>query len=169
MVIGVSPGVGKSTLARELGTKLNIPVYHLDCFYWNPGWQAADERTFRQRQEQLLMNNTWIIEGNYSDTMDLRITHADTIIYIELPRLVAIYRVLKRWRSNLGKDRPDRAEGCDEQMELSFLKFIWTTYKARKKKLEKLLPKLQAEKNIIQLHSQKDISNFLARINKVDR
>jgi len=36
-VIG-SGGSGKSTFSRKLGNILNLPVYHLDTVYWNPGW-----------------------------------------------------------------------------------------------------------------------------------
>ncbi len=35
MLIG-SGGAGKSTLARKLGVKLGIDVYHLDTLFWKP-------------------------------------------------------------------------------------------------------------------------------------
>ena len=37
MVIG-SGGAGKSTVATEIGRLLSLPVFHLDAFFWNPGW-----------------------------------------------------------------------------------------------------------------------------------
>ncbi|MFZ0474158.1 MAG: topology modulation protein, partial [Halobacillus sp.] len=41
MVMGISAGAGKSTFARQLGDQLNISVFHLDVFYWKPGWIEA--------------------------------------------------------------------------------------------------------------------------------
>ncbi|OZM57977.1 topology modulation protein [Lottiidibacillus patelloidae] len=161
MVIGVSAGVGKSTLTRNLGKKLNIPVYYLDCHYWNPGWKEASEDQFRERQKKIVANEKWVIDGNYSSTMNERLPYADTIIYIELPRWFAIYQVLKRWLTHLGKEREDRAEGCTEQMEWGFLHFIWTTYKGRKKKFRKMLKDLKSEKRVIILNSRKEIDKFL--------
>ena len=38
MIIGCG-GAGKSTLARQLGEKLNLPVVHLDKLFWLPGWE----------------------------------------------------------------------------------------------------------------------------------
>ncbi|MDJ0568280.1 MAG: shikimate kinase [Pleurocapsa sp. MO_192.B19] len=38
-----SCGAGKSTLARTLGEKLNLPVIHLDVYYWQPEWQETDK------------------------------------------------------------------------------------------------------------------------------
>jgi adenylate kinase family enzyme len=166
MVIGVSAGVGKSTLARNLGEKLGLPVHYLDCSYWNPGWTEADEAQFRERQKKIVANEKWVIDGNYSSTLDERLPYADTIIYIELPRWFAIYQVLKRWLTHLGKERADRAEGCDEQMDWDFLHFIWTTYKGRKKKFRQMLRELEQEKNVVILHSRKEINKFLETINE---
>ncbi|MEI7024429.1 hypothetical protein [Paenibacillus sp. y28] len=74
MIIG-SGGSGKSTFARKLGALTGIPVYHLDALHWKPGWvpTANDER-------DLLMNGlvereTWIIDGNYSRTMNGHFWH----------------------------------------------------------------------------------------------
>ncbi|MGL4882562.1 MAG: hypothetical protein ACRC8K_16095 [Waterburya sp.] len=36
-------GAGKSTLAKSLGEKLNLPVIHLDTYYWQPGWQETEQ------------------------------------------------------------------------------------------------------------------------------
>gem|GEM_PF-6797859 len=38
-IIG-SYGAGKSISARSLGNKLDLPVIHLDAYYWQPGWRS---------------------------------------------------------------------------------------------------------------------------------
>lgn len=161
MVMGISAGVGKSTFARSLGKILSINVYHLDALYWKPNWVAASFEEFSQSHQKLLNQSQWIIEGNYNNTAKARAEHADTIIYLELPLYVCLYRVVKRWIKNIGKTRPDMGEGCKEKIDWSFIKFIYTTYYPRKQKMIDRLQALQAlgpKKNIIILKSQRDIN-----------
>lgn len=106
MVIGVSAGVGKSIFARRLGDDLNIEVHHLDTFYWKPGWGEATLEDFISAQKEVSSHDKWIMEGNYSHSFNLRSELAATIIYLELPLGICLYRVIKRWLSNLGKTRP---------------------------------------------------------------
>lgn len=167
MVIGISSGVGKSTFARRLGEALHIPVYHLDTLYWKPGWVESPLEEFSKAQQKIVNHDQWIIEGNYSNTFEMRAEHADTIIYLELPLYVCLYRVIKRWFMNIGKTRPDMAEGCKEKIDWAFIKFIITTYYPRKKKMEarfKTFQSLGPTKKIISLKSKKEIQAFLANI-----
>ncbi|PKR85266.1 topology modulation protein [Heyndrickxia camelliae] len=164
MVIGVSAGVGKSTFARKLGEILNKKVYHLDSYYWKPGWVESPLEEFRNAQREMVQHNEWIIEGNYSNSFDIRTEACDTIIYLELPLVVCLYRVLKRWLANLGRTRPDLGEGCPEKMEWKFLKFIYTTYYPRKKKMAERFQQLGSEKTIIVLKSKKAIRKYLENI-----
>lgn len=164
MVIGVSAGVGKSTFARKLGEILNKKVYHLDSYYWKPGWVESSLEEFRNAQKEIVKNDHWIIEGNYSSSFDIRAEIADTIIYLELPLAVCLYRVLKRWLMNIGRTRPDLGEGCPEKMEWTFLKFIYTTYHSRKKKMAERFQILGFEKTIIVLKNKKAIREYLENI-----
>ncbi|WP_406945292.1 topology modulation protein [Halobacillus sp. SY10] len=167
MVLGVSAGVGKSTFAKKLGEKLDIDVYHLDRFYWEPGWQEATLEDFSERQRNVVGKEQWIIEGNYRNTYEIRAEKADTIIYLELPLRTCLFRVLKRWWTHRGSTRPDLGEGCSERMEADFLKFIVTTYRKRKKNMQERLLSFQEigrEKQVIQLRSKKDIQKFLDHI-----
>ncbi|SEI07407.1 Adenylate kinase [Halobacillus karajensis] len=164
MVLGVSSGVGKSTFAKRLGEKLSIEVYHLDRFYWEPGWKEADSADFEARQKNVIDQDQWVIEGNYSSTYELRAAKADTIIYLELPLAVCLFRVVKRWWFYKGKTRTDMGEGCAEKLDTGFLKFILTTYGRRKKKMQERLKAFQdigREKRVIQLRSKSDIQMFL--------
>lgn len=63
MIIG-SPGSGKSTLATILASKLSLPVYHLDQYYWKPGWQEISKEELAHIQSQILKHDSWIIDGN---------------------------------------------------------------------------------------------------------
>jgi adenylate kinase family enzyme len=85
LVIG-SPGGGKTTLSRELGKLLDLPVYHLDKLFWKPGWALSDDESFRALQRELVSKPRWIIDGNYDRTLDVRLPHADTVIHLDFPR-----------------------------------------------------------------------------------
>lgn len=169
MVVGVSAGAGKSTFAAELGEKLDLPVHHLDSYYWKAGWVESELAEFRAAQEEIVKGDAWIIEGNYSNSFDIRIAKADTFIYLELPLWVCLYRVLKRWMTHIGKNRPDMADGCTEKMDLAFLKFIVTTYAERKNKMHKRMQQFSEAdpaNQSIYLANKKQISGFLKTIHK---
>ena len=164
MVIGVSAGVGKSTFARRLGDTLNIEVHHLDTYYWRPGWMVAPLEDFISAQKEILRYDKWIMEGNYSHSFKLRSELADTIIYLEPPLRVCLYRVIKRWLSYLGKTRPDMGKGCNEKLDWQFVKFIMTTYFSRRKEMKIKLADIQKrdpEKVIVILKSKPDIEGYL--------
>lgn len=169
MVVGVSAGVGKSTFAKEVSETLTIPVYHLDRYFWNPGWVEATIDEFSAAQQTLVKKDTWIIEGNYGSTFDIRASQADTIIYLELPLRTCLYRVLKRWLTNLGNNREDMGEGCTEKMDKEFLQFIIKTYSERKKQMNVRLDKFEKssyQRNVFRLTDKKEISSFLQNIHE---
>lgn len=48
-----NPGSGKSTLAITLHKMLRIPLYHLDQYFWKPGWQRPDRTEFAKTHHEL--------------------------------------------------------------------------------------------------------------------
>lgn len=91
-----SGGSGKSTLARQLGEKLKIEVFHLDALFWQPNWVGVPKNEQLQVQAALVKKETWIIDGNYGATMDIRLNAADTIIFLDISRWICMFRVFKR-------------------------------------------------------------------------
>lgn len=115
-----SGGSGKSTLARRLGEKLNIEVYHLNALFWKPNWMPTSKEEQRKVQYELVKKEEWIIDGNYNGTMDIRLNAVDTIIFVDISRVICIYRVFKRMIQYRGKSRPDMAEGVNERLDFLF-------------------------------------------------
>ncbi|RAS83738.1 topology modulation protein [Priestia endophytica] len=167
MVVGISPGVGKSTFARRLGEALHIEVHHLDALFWKPNWVEASLEEFSKSQQDIIPRDQWIIEGNYKNTFQIRLQRADTIIYLELPLHVCLYRVLKRFWMNRGKTRADLGEGCKEKLDWTFLKFICTTYYGRKKRMAEhfeAFQNLDPNHKVILLKSKKEIKRYLENL-----
>lgn len=164
VIIG-SGGSGKSTLARQLGEKLKINVLHLDSLFWKPGWVETPREEWIDSQQELVKLESWIMDGNYSGTMEIRLNAADTIIFLDIPRIICIYRAFKRMIQYRNKTRPDMGEGCYERFSFKFFKWIWQYPKLRKPKILEKLEKLSKEKEVIVLKSPKDVEGFIKNYN----
>ncbi|WP_342513494.1 topology modulation protein [Sporosarcina sp. FSL K6-1522] len=163
LVVGVSAGVGKSTFARRLGELTGLEVTHLDRLYWKPNWVEASAEEFSAAQQKVVEKDQWIMEGNYTGTFPIREAHADTLIYMELPLRVCLYRVLKRRVQYHGKTRQDIGEGCQEKIDWAFLKFIVTTYGTRKKTMQERMQRFAEQgKTVHYLTTTAQIEGFLA-------
>ena len=162
LVIG-SSGAGKSTFSKRLGEITGIEVIHLDQIHWKPNWTEPAKEEWQAIVNNALQGDSWIMDGNFGGTMEMRMTACDTVIFLELPPLVCIYRILKRVAFYHGKKRPDMAEGCNEKFDWEFIKWVWNYPVQTKPKVEALLEKFQNEKTIIRLTSKAKIENFFAR------
>ncbi|HEY0429631.1 MAG TPA: DNA topology modulation protein [Pyrinomonadaceae bacterium] len=160
LVIG-SGGAGKSTFSRKLGEKTNLEVIHLDRLYWKPNWIEPEEDKWRETIRGVLKRDSWVMDGNYSGTLEMRAAASDTIIFLDLPRTICLRRVLKRITLSYGRTRADMAEGCNEKFDLEFLKWVWNYRTRTKPKVEALLESVEKEKTIIRLKSAKEVENFL--------
>lgn len=159
-----SGGSGKSTMARQLGEKLNINVYHLDALFWKPNWVGVPKDEQRKVQNDLVIEEEWIIDGNYGGTMEIRLNAADTIIFLDIPRILCVFRAFKRILQYRNKTRPDMGEGCEERFSFEFFKWIWEYPKTKRPKILERLEQLSNEKKVIILKSPKDIHNFLEQV-----
>ena len=125
VVIGC-PGAGKSTFAARLANRTGLPLISLDAAFWQPGWVPCQRDRWRETVVELSARESWIMDGNYSSTLDLRLPRADSLIWFRLPRWRCLTRVILRSTSTYGKVRPEMAAGCPERFDLDFFRFVWS-------------------------------------------
>ena len=159
IIIGCS-GSGKSTLARALKEKLGLPVVHLDQLWWKTGWKNVTQEEFDSRLAMALNMDQWIIDGNYSRTMEARLQKCDTIIYLDFGRWTCLWGVIQRYLSNLGKVRPDMPHGCKERLDWEHLKFIWNFNQNNRVRNYTWIGKTKHAKTIV-LKNRKEVRAFL--------
>ncbi|WP_461205805.1 DNA topology modulation protein [Clostridium sp. DL1XJH146] len=162
VVIG-SPGSGKSTFARKLAEIIEIPLVHLDKEYWNAGWVETPRDEWIKKQKNMISAEEWIIDGNYSSTLSMRIEKADTIICFRINRVKCIQGYFKRLITNINKKRPDMAEGCPEKFDFEFMKYIWDFPKKSGKKNIEILEK-NKDKQLIIFRSRGEANKFLKEL-----
>lgn len=162
MILGNS-GSGKSTLARELGAKLCLPIIHLDQLFWNPGWHMSSHEEFVEKQRHALdqASDGWVCEGNYFATAHLRLPKADTVIVLDVPRALCLWRVLKRWALNKGNARADGPRGCPDKMDMDFIRWIWGYPRHSLPLLERAIELDCADKRVVRLASHAETERFL--------
>jgi adenylate kinase family enzyme len=164
MILG-SGGAGKSTLAKKLGERLNLPVYHLDAIFWQPNWVEPVQENWLEAHDELCKRETWIIDGNYGSVMEQRFSAADTIVFLDFPAWLCILRALKRRLIFNGRTRPDMAQNCPEKIDLEFLQWIWTYPRTRRPKILQTIEKLKSTKNTFVLRSPREVSEFIKQLN----
>ena len=126
MIVGIS-GAGKSTLGLKLSEKLGIPAYHLDNIYHRPGWVARPEADVQRDFEAIATEESWVVDGNYRNLSFALQDRAEVIVFLDFGRIFGLRQVLRRWALHrLGiQRRHDLAQGFDEQMTWTFIKWVW--------------------------------------------
>lgn len=160
-IIGYS-GSGKSTLAKHLAAKHGTDVLYLDTVHWLPGWNTRPrEERIQIVDEFLNTHDSWVIDGNYSKlSYDRRMDEADNIIFMSFNRFACLYRALKRHRNYKGRSRESMTEGCNEKMDLEFIK--WILHGGRNKSnRERYKSTIEKHKNkVVIIKNQKQLERF---------
>ena len=151
-------GSGKTTFSRELSKKYGIKCYELDKVSWdddNGNIRRSDEESTRLFNE-ILSNKSWIIEDVGRERYKEGKKQADIIYYIKFPKIVAYYRVIRRWlRQRLGKEK------YNQPPTYKNLKYFVLTVRSYYKKEKKKLLELEQYKEKLVFVTRKDIKRIL--------
>jgi adenylate kinase family enzyme len=160
LVIG-SGGSGKSTFSTRLGELLNLEVHHLDKLFWHPGWVETPRDEWLKIVTELTDRDSWILDGNFSGTLDVRMRKADTVIFLDMSRWLCLWRIITRVMRYRDGTRPDMAEDCRERFNFEFISWVWNYPRRSKPKVVKLLAQHAEGKKIVWLRSKAEVEKFL--------
>ena len=131
------------------------------------GWVARSRHEKDRLTHEVHNRERWILEGGHSSTYDERVARADTFIWLDVPVLLRLWRVLHRSVVYNGRCRPDLPDGCPEQFNwqtVEFLRFIWRTRESSRAKLLKIYSNPPANLATHRLGSRGAVRDFLENL-----
>src|SRR5438067_12531656 len=162
LVTGLA-GSGKSTFSGSLAARTGLPVIHLDLHFWKPGWVAPSEDEWREKQRGVLAGDAWIADGNYHETLDLRLKRADTVVVLDMPWWLCAGRAFLRG-FRMPRELP---EGCDYSAwprlrdEWRLAVRIWRTRRAEPEREHEIISQHGQHVALHVLRSNRAVREFL--------
>ena len=157
LVIGC-PGGGKSTFSRALHAATGLPLHHLDMMYWTSDRTTVTRETFLTRLQTVLDTDSWIIDGNYSSTMEQRMKTCDVVFFLDYPVEVCLEGIAAR-RGQVRSDMP-WVEWEDDPEFLDFVKRFPTEERLKILDLLKKFPDM----SVLHFTSRAEADGYLASL-----
>lgn len=155
LVVGPS-GAGKSSMSCKLRDILNLPLYHLDNIFWKKDRTHITREEFDTKLSELLSKDSWIIDGDYSRTYEIRMQRADTIVFLDYPLEVC----LEGAESRIGKPRTD-IPWKEDVFDPEFKQWIINWFENTRPRVLSLLEKYKSVKRVVILSSRKEGDEFI--------
>ncbi|WP_413287529.1 AAA family ATPase [Bdellovibrio sp. HCB337] len=165
VVIGTS-GAGKTTFAKAVSQKFDIPDVELDALYWEPNWTAATPESFQNRVQAATLNKGWVVHGNYRVVRDFLWHKADLIIWLDYPRHIILWRILKRSIYRAFTQKP-MWNGNYESIRLTFFSkdsiILWsiTSYAHNKKDYGNMMASSPFAPKMLRIKHPRDAAKLL--------
>ena len=161
---------GKTTLARELARRLGVPHVELDALHHGPNWEEAPADVLRARVEEALAAapDGWVVDGNYDRKLGTLVQErADTVVFLDLPHGLALWRVLRRTARRILR-REELWHGNRESFRSAFSRdgIVWwvltmhRTHRVKWPELFAALPHLR----VVRLRSPREVRDWLQSI-----
>lgn len=157
LVIGC-PGGGKSTFSRALHTATGLPLHHLDMLYWTSDRTTVTRETFLTRLQTVLDTDSWIIDGNYSSTMEQRMEACDVVFFLDYPVEVCLEGIAAR-RGQVRSDMP----WVEQEDDPEFLDFVKRFPAEGRPKISELLKKFP-DMAVFHFTSRAEADGYLASL-----
>ncbi len=148
-------GSGKSTFARYLHACTGIPLYHLDQLNWNVDKTTVEKTVFLERVRDVIQKDSWIIDGNYGSSIEIRMQACDTVFFLDYPVDICIQGIYDR----VGKVRTDMP-WIEDEVDEDLIEFVKNYEKEDRPEILNLLSKYK-EKDIHIFHTREDAKTYL--------
>ena len=159
IVIGC-PGAGESVFSQKLKEITNLPLYHLDMLYHNTDGTHISKEELEDKLREIFKNNTWIIDGNYQRTLEMRIKECDTVFLLDYPTEICVAGA----ESRIGQKRED-LPWVEKNLDENFKQNIINFSNEKLPEIYKILNKYKENKNIIIFKSRKEADMYLKNYN----
>ena len=168
VVVCGETSAGKTTFSRALAERLQVPVIELDALFWGPGWAPTPRDEFRERVSMVAAGDAWVIDGNYSSARDLVWPRADTIVWLDPPFRVLLWRLFLRTNRRI-LTREELWNGNRERVDNAYFSrdslYVWLFHAHGRHQREWPLalgqhPHLQ----VVRFRSSSDAARWLARV-----
>ena len=159
-------GAGKSSLAAELGRRLGVRVLHLDTLFWKPGWVPTPLDEWEAVQRRELAAAEWIADAQYDDILPEWVEEADTVVFLDVPPLVCLWRVGRR-RLDRGGSGATPAGTEPGAVHGALRKFVRNQWLYRTKVRRELLAELAQERagrRVVVVRRSGDADEFLRSV-----
>ena len=123
MICGPS-NAGKSTLAAAIGRERRLPVVHLDQLHHLPNtdWVARPREDFVRLHDAAILEEAWVMDGNYSGTFPQRLKRATGIVLLRDNRWANFARYLRR--TLFQRERAGHLEGARDSIKWEMIRWI---------------------------------------------
>lgn len=146
-IIG-GPGTGKSTLAKNLGKEMKLPVYHIDGIHHLKNWEIRPTQERDAIISEKVKEPKWVIDGTYKATLEERVINADLIIFLDYSTIAKLKGILSRYFKNKGQEKPE-IPGCKEKMDWEFIQLTMKWNKTKRKIVKDILDRYKDKKILI--------------------
>ena len=119
VLVAGCPGAGKSTFARRLCNRLDLPLVYLDMIWHKPDGTHVTHEEFDRRLDTELARDRWVIDGNYLRTLERRLARADTAFLFDLPTATCLAGAAAR----IGHPRED-LPWVETELDPEFVDYI---------------------------------------------
>lgn len=166
LVAGTS-GAGKTTLVRAVSELMRLPRVEIDSLHHGPQWTPRPE--FADDVAAFAAGSSWVTEWQYAAVRPLLLARADTVVWLDHPKPVVMYRVTKRtvtrrlrhevlWNGNT--EGPLHTFFTDQD---HIIRWAWRAHRDTGRRVREVLTGEHGDRvTVVRLRGQRQVDAWLA-------